>query len=140
MFDQLRTTAIQKAAQKAFWGEGNFGFIDYSGSGGGGIDWNSIINRGFDLGSQFMQSYGGKTVGTQTYGSGGQIFAVQSKPSYDDGYQYTLPASVQPTGGVGGTVGSGVDGVFNWLMSNPLITFGGIAAIYLLFREPPRRR
>ena len=130
MFDQLRTTAIKNATQKAFWGEGNFG----------DIDWNAIINRGFDLGSQFMQSYGGKTVGTQTYGSGGQIFAVQSKPSYDDSYQYTVPTNVQQPGGVGGTVGSGVDGIFNWLMSNPLITFGGIAALYLLFREPPRRR
>lgn len=132
MFDQLRTAAIAEAAKRSFWGEGNFG----------SIDWNSIINRGFDLGSQFMQSYGGRTVGTQTYGSGGQVFAVQSKPSYDDSYQYTVPTGGMQSvgGGVGGTVGSGVDGIFNWLMSNPLITFGGIAALYLLFKEPPRRR
>ena len=130
MFDQLR---VQTA--KTYFGEGNFGGTM------GDIDWNSIINRGFDLGSQFMQSYGGRTVGTQTYGSGGQIFAVQTKPSYDDGPVYTgVPTNMQQVGGVGGTVGSGVDGIFNWLMSNPLITFGGIAALYLLFKEPPRRR
>jgi hypothetical protein len=129
MFDQLRLQAA-----KTFWGEGNFGGTM------GDIDWNAIINRGFDLGSQFMQSYGGRTVGTQTYGSGGQIFAVQAKPTYDDSYQYTVPTSVQQPGGVGGTVGSGVDGIFNWLMANPVITFGGIAALYLLFKEPPRRR
>jgi len=138
MFDQLRTAA----AGNGYLGEGNFGgTMGQISEGGGGIDWNQIINRSFDLGSQFMQSYGGRTVGTQTYGSGGQVFAIQAKPSYDDSYQYTLPnAGVQTTGGVGGTVGSGVDGIFNWLMANPLITFGGIAALYLLFREPPRRR
>jgi hypothetical protein len=125
MFDQLRAQAA-----KTYWGEGNFG----------DIDWNSIINRSFDLGSQFMQSYGGRTVGTQTYGSGGQIFAVQTKPSYDDSYQYAVPTNVQQSAGVGGTVGGGVDGIFNWLMANPVITFGGIAALYLLFKEPPRRR
>ncbi len=104
------------------------------------IDWNNIISRGFDLGSQFMQSYGGRTVGTQTYGSGGQIFAIQARPTYDESYQYAPVGNQQLTGGVGGTVGSGIDGVFSWLMSNPIITFGGIAAVYLLFREPPRRR
>jgi hypothetical protein len=138
MFQQL---ALQQAKQN-FWGEGNFGFGELvEGRSGSRIDWNSIINRGFDLGSQFMQSYGGKTVGTQTYGSGGQVFAVQAKPAYDDSYQYTVPSNVQTQGGgVGSTVGGGVDGIFNWLMANPLITFGGVAALYLLFREPPRRR
>lgn len=138
MFDQLRTAA----AGNGYLGEGNFGgTMGAISEGSGGIDWNQIINRSFDLGSQFMQSYGGRTVGTQTYGSGGQVFAIQAKPSYDDSYQYTLPnAAVQTAGGVGGTVGSGVDGIFNWLMANPLITFGGIAALYLLFKEPPRRR
>lgn len=140
MFDQLRVLA----AGSGYWGEGNFNgfFGELEGGSGSKIDWNSIINRGFDLGSQFMQSYGGRTVGTQTYGSGGQVFAVQAKPAYDDSYQYTMPANtnMQGGGGVGSTVGGGVDGIFNWLMANPLITFGGIAGLYLLFREPPRRR
>lgn len=138
MFQQL---ALQQAQQN-FWGEGNFGGLgeDLGARKPPSIDWNTIISRGFDLGSQFMQSYGGKTVGTQTFGSGGQVFAVQAKPTYDDSYQYTMPVANAQAGGVGGTVGSGIDGIFNWLMSNPLITFGGAAALYLLFREPPRRR
>lgn len=140
MFDQLQTAAVGNGYTNEAGFSGTLGEL-VEGSGGTRIDWNAIINRGFDLGSQFMQSYGGRTVGTQTYGSGGQVFAVQAKPAYDDSYQYTMPANANMQGGgVGSTVGGGVDGIFNWLMSNPLITFGGIAALYLLFREPPRRR
>ena len=125
--------------------DGTFGLIDFSGgSSGGGINWNNVLNQGFALASQAFNSFGGKTVGTQfaSNPSAGGVFALQSQPAYDDTYQYTPAAGqIQTTaGGVGGTVGSGVDGIFNWLMSNPLITFGGIAGLYLLFREPPRRR
>jgi len=113
------------------------------------LDWNGIINRGFDLASQAFQSFGGQTVGTQTYGSGGQVFAINAQ-NQGGGYtanpyagmtaeQITALQSAQ-RGGVGSTLGGGIDGIFNWLMANPLITFGGIAGIYLLMREPPRRR
>ncbi|MDI1241213.1 MAG: hypothetical protein PSX80_04755, partial [bacterium] len=110
-------------------------------SGGSSVNWNNVINQGFALASQAFNSFGGQTVGTQfaSNPSAGGVFALQAKPAYDDSYRYTpTTAQVQTTGGVGGTVGSGVDGIFNWLMSNPLITFGGIAGLYLLFREPPR--
>lgn len=112
------------------------------------LDWNGIINRGFDLASQAFQSFGGRTVGTQTYGSGGQIFAINTQ-NQGGGYSGNpygsmtaeqIAAYQRAQSRVGGTIGSGVDGIFDWLMENPLITFGGIAAIYLLMREPPRRR
>ena len=129
MFDQIRTVAASRAAQKAFWGEGNFG----------DIDWNSIINRGFDLGSQFMQSYGGRTVGTQTYSTGGQIFAVQAKPSYDDSYQYTVP-----TGGVqtaqGGIAEDAAGSLMGFVGRNPIPIALGVLGVYLLMKDPPRRR
>lgn len=109
----------------------------------GAIDWNNVINQGFALASQGFNAFGGQNTGTQFAQGSGGIFALTSRPSYDDSYRYTPTTqqyAVANSAGVGGTVGSGVDGIFNWLMSNPLITFGGIAGLYLLFREPPRRR
>lgn len=129
----------------------NFNFQSDGTFGDESINWNNVINQGFALASQAFNSFGGAHTGTQFgVNSSGGIFALTpARTNYDDGYQYSLSAQQQAallaanrTGvsGVGGTVGSGVDGIFNWLLSNPLITFGGIAALYLLFREPPRRR
>lgn len=111
----------------------------------GGIDWNAIISRGFDLGSQAMQSFGGRTVGTQTYGSSSGVMAINAQPQsggYDQAalaQQYALLAA-QRDGGPGSTIGGGVDGVLNWMLANPVYPLVGVAALYLLFREPPRRR
>lgn len=118
-----------------------------------GIDWNGIINQAFGIGSHAISAFSGKNSGTQIgYNpQSGSVFAIQqSQPirNFDDtGYyteqqQYAIANAQRnaAAAGVGGTVGSGVDGVFNWLMANPLITFGGIAALYLLMKEPPRRR
>lgn len=110
------------------------------------IDWNGVINQGFALASQAFNSFGGQTVGTQfaTNRTQGGIFALQPTANQGGGgYQPTYTPeqlAAMQGGGVGGTIGGGVDGIFNWLMSNPLITFGGIAAIYLLMKEPPRSR
>jgi len=125
-------------------GSGIISGINAATSSGSGINWNNVLNQGFALASQAFNSFGGQTVGTQfaSNPNAGGIFALQSRPAYDDSYRYTptVQNAVGQTGGVGGTVGSGIDGIFNWLMSNPLITFGGIAGLYLLFREPPKRR
>src|SRR5687767_527722 len=120
------------------------------GSGNNSINWNNIINQAFGIGSQAISAFSGRNTGTQIgYNPASQsIFAIQPNPrtSFDDGPVYYaqgqpgVPAGYGPQGGVGGTVGSGVDGIFNWLMSNPLINCGDIAALYLLFKEPPRRR
>lgn len=120
---------------KALQMDGTFGLIS---EGGSGIDWNNIINRGFDLGSQFMQSYGGATVGTQTYGSGGQVFAVTNQQPTQQ-YQPYVPTGGQVQGGsVGNTVGSGLDGILSFVMTPiGLIVVGGAI---LLFMKPPARR
>ena len=116
--------------------DGTLGAIS---EGGLGIDWNNIINRGFDLGSQFMQSYGGQTVGTQTYGSGGQVFAVTNNQPTQQYAPYVPTAGVQvPGGSVGGTVGSGLDGILNFVMTPiGLVVVGGAI---LLFMRPPGRK
>lgn len=111
----------------------------------GAIDWNNIINRGFDIGSQALQSFGGRTVGTQTYGSNRGVLAINADErsgGYDQSalaQQYALLAA-QRDGGPGSTIGGGVDGVLNWMLANPVYPLVGVAALYLLFREPPRRR
>jgi hypothetical protein len=145
-FEQSNTLA---GSDNTFDGLGGdmetMGLIDYGSS--GGINWNNIINQAFGIGSQAIAAFSGKNTGTQIgYNPASQsVFAIQpnQSPRFDDTPTYYAQGQ-QPAGygpqGVGGTVGSGVDGIFNWLMSNPLITFGGIAALFLLFREPPRRR
>ncbi len=112
-----------------------------------GIDWNNIINQAFGVGSQAISAFSGRNSGTQIgYNPASQsVFAIQASNTrgFDETPIYYAQGQQQAgygPQGVGGTVGSGVDGIFNWLMSNPLITFGGIAGLYLLFKEPPRRR
>lgn len=115
------------------------------------IDWNAIINQGFAFGSQALNSFGGRTVGTQ-FGynpTQGGVFAIQ--PSATQGYSggYTeypysqmTPAQQQQAyqRSLGGGVGSGVDGILQWASDNPMIVLGGAVALYLLFKEPPRGR
>lgn len=113
------------------------------------INWNDIINQAFGIGSQAISAYSGQNTGTQIgYNPQSQsVFAIHQNPrNFDDrvgGYPQTYTPqqyAAMQQGGAGATVGGGIDGIFNWLMANPVITFGGIAALYLLFKEPPRRR
>ena len=113
---------------------------------GSSIDWGNVINQGFALASQAFNSFGGRTVGTQ----------FGYNPTKGGIYALAVPAYEGPGGGIGdatrtaqkneedrgpgSTLGSGLDGVLGWLMANPVITFGGVAALYLLFKEPPRRK
>lgn len=112
-----------------------------------GIDWNAIISRGFDLGSQAMQSFGGRTVGTQTYGSSGQVFAINSQPQsggYASGFdgsayaQQIAALQAQRSGGLGFDDAAG--SVVSFISRNPLLVGGVVLGAYLLFREPPKRR
>lgn len=112
----------------------------------GAIDWNNIINRGFDIGSQALQSFGGRTVGTQTYGSSGQVFAINSQPQsggYNgfDGAAYAQQIAAlqaQRSGGLGFDDAAG--SVVGFVSRNPLLVGAVVLGAYLLFREPPKRR
>lgn len=109
------------------------------------LDWNNIINQGFAIGSQIIGAFGRNPTTQIGYNPAtGGIFAIggqQQVPPYQNPYAGLTADQVrQLQGGVGSTVGGGIDGIVNWLLANPVITFGGIAALYLLFREPPRRR
>ena len=125
-----------------------FGFLmpyddDYSNS-STTLDWNNIINQGFAIGSQIVGAFG-KNPTTQVAYNPAQnsIFAVgqtgqQTYNPYGNLTQQQIAALQQ--GGVGSTVGGGVDGIVNWFMRNPAILLGGGLALYLLFRQPPGRR
>jgi hypothetical protein len=56
--------------------------------------------------------------------------------------QQTYPPGYNPNnpGSLGGGLGSGLDGIVNWITQNPLIVLGVGVGFYLLMREPPRRR
>lgn len=119
-----------------------------------GINWNQIINQGFGIGSQAISAFSGAHGGTQIgYNPSSQsVFAIQqTQPTTNFGatanpYAGMSPAQIQAaqaairTSGAGAALGGGLDGIFNWLMANPLIAFGGVAALFLLFKEPPRRK
>lgn len=114
------------------------------------LNWNNIINQGFAIGSQLIGAFGKNPTQQVAYNTSQGIFAIgntQGQPQYAQvqnpyaGLTTQQIAALQSgQSGIGSSVGSGIDGIFNWLMSNPLITFGGIAGLYLLMREPPRRR
>jgi hypothetical protein len=117
-------------------------------TGGGGINWMDIINRGFDVGSQAIGAWGrnpSQQVGNYaTKGIGGG-YAPAAVQQYSNPYANMTPAQQQALiaaqgGGVGSTVGSGVDGMFDWMQRNPLPVFLGIGAAFLLFMKPPGRR
>ena len=115
----------------------------------GDIDWQSIINQGFAVGSQaitaFSGAHGGTQIGYNT--SQGGIFAIQAtRPVYDEATMYANPyagmnaqqiAALQNRGGV---AEDALTSTANFVSQHPIMVFGAIAALFLLYREPPRRR
>jgi len=116
-------------------------------SSGGGLDWQSIINQGFGIGSQIIAGWGRNQ--TQQLGAGGVPVGGGYSPSQILGAAGNIVRNTTPvnnaggvpnSGGIGNTVGSGLDGIFNWAATNPVPVFIGIAGLFLLFRQPPGRR
>ena len=125
----------------------------YGSEGGSHIDWNSILNQAFGLGSQAIGAWGHNPTqqvgyGIQGYGQGYSPAAVnQSQAQIQQAIarqqaaaRYAAGGGAGGAGGIGSTVGGGLDGIISWATANPLPVFLGIAGIFLLFREPPRGR
>lgn len=121
----------------------------------GGSWWDtwgqSVINQGFGIGSQLISAFGRNP--TQQVGAGGNPVGQGYSPSAilqaQAQNQAAIAAQQQALlnsrggvtgGGVGSTVGGGVDGILSWATANPVPVFLGIGALFLLFREPPRSR
>lgn len=124
-----------------------FTFDDFSAGSNNRIDWNSIINQGFALGSQALNSFGGAHTGTQ-FAQGPQgIFNIAQSGVPQQGYggyggmtpeQQAWLVSQQNRGGLGFDDAAG--SIMSFITRNPLLVGAGVLGVYLLFREPPKRR
>lgn len=115
----------------------------------GAIDWQRIIDQAFATGSQAINAYSGRTGGVQVgYNpQQGGIFAIQqTSPVYDEAAIYArggvAPYGVNPytQGPQGGAAEDALGSVANFVSQHPIWVFGGLAALYLLYRQPPHRR
>ncbi len=114
-----------------------------SGSGSNNGTFGAII-------SLISQGLGGWTRNptSQIVVNGGQVTALptyqaQANMSVPQYQTYSPPLGSQvgvPAASAGGAVGSGIDGILQWATANPIFVFLGIGGLFLLFREPPRRR
>jgi len=115
-------------------------------------NWLTVFNQSVGLASQAISAWGGNpsTQIGQQYSGG--VFTIQGlRPVYDDrmvpyansGTQIPMNYGGQPQNvgsAVGRGVGSGIDAALAWATSNPMFVIGTGLALYLLFKEPPRRR
>lgn len=113
----------------------------------GKIDWNSIINQAFGVGSQAISAFSGQNTGTQIgYNSSQGVFAINPGGSIPNSQRFDETnlqtqlalAAAQRQGGLGFDAAAG--GIMSYISNNPLLVGGIALGAYLLFREPPKRR
>lgn len=115
-------------------------------------NWLTVFNQSVGLASQAISAWGrNPSAQIQQQYSGG-VFTIQGlRPVYDDrlvpyansGTQVPMNYGGQPQNvgsAVGMGVGTGIDAALGWATSNPMFVIGAGLALYLLFKEPPRRR
>ena len=114
-------------------------------------NWLTVFNQSVGLASQAISAWGrnpSTQVGQQY--SGG-VFTIQAiRPAYDDTTMYQRGIQTNPYAGFtpdqlaalqrGGAAEDALGSIGNFVSAHPLMVFGGIAALFLLFKEPPRRR
>ena len=127
------------------------GFTDGT-AGFGDIDWQAVINQGFAVGSQAIAAYSGAHGGIQVgYNPAqGGVFAIQAtRPVYDETQAYLnnpyAGLNAQQVAALqaqnrGGVAEDALGSLASFVSQHPIMVFGGIAALFLLYREPPRRR
>lgn len=98
--------------------------------------WDKI----FSIGSQIVSGYAPNPT-IQTVGGQAPLYPVNQQPTgnYDNTDSPTQFQNNQ-NGSLGASLGGGLDGIVNWATANPLIVFGALGGIYLLFRQPPGKR
>lgn len=112
---------------------------------GSGINWQSIINQGFGAASQIFGAWGPRA--TQQTGAGGAPIGSGYSPAAVLQSAAQLQAAQQQQAQQRALTGGGsnsLDGIFasltSTISSNPLIFAAAGVGLYLLMREPPRRR
>jgi hypothetical protein len=108
----------------------------------GSVNWQSIINQGYGITSQILAAYGhhpSQQIGAGGLPIGGGYAPTQILNSAAGLSAANRPGTVGP-GGVGSSLGGGVDGIIQWATANPVPVFLLIGGVFLLMRQPPGRR
>lgn len=139
---------VQDQYNNIGWTEPGYSGTEYPSS-GGGLDWQSIINQGFGAASQIFAAWGrnptqqtgvgGVPIGggyspAQVLGAAGQLNQNANLSAQQQAA--LLAANQSRTNSLDGIFGS----LTTTISNNPLIFAAGAVGLYLLFREPPRRR
>lgn len=120
----------------------------FANSSGSGIDWNALIPQWNAIGSQAIAAWGRnptqQIAGSNVFGIGqgyspAAINASQAQIQSAIASQNAGPYATRP-GTTGTGIGSGVDGIINWVGQNPLPVLVGVVGLVLLFRQPPGKR
>ena len=115
---------------------------------GGSVPWwQTVLNQSVGLTSQIIGAYGHNPT-QQIYPGYGPIGGGYNPTSQNQSIAQILAASQAQQYALqhGGTSGSGVGlddaatSITSFITRNPLLVAGGVAALFLLFREPPRSR
>ncbi len=114
-------------------------------TGGGSSNTQGYFNTVASLVSQWLTAYGRNP--TTQLSPSGQITGIANPnllAAYNAQTQQTQALAPYQNQNLnnspGGALGSGLDGIITWATNNPIYVFLGIAGVYLLMREPPRRR
>lgn len=126
-----------------------FFFENNVGDGGLGepINWNAVINQGIALGSHAISAFSGQHTGTQIgYNvSQGGVFAITPRydetPYYGGGYGNLSPQQLAALQAAqGGVAEDALGSITRFVSDHPIMIGGIVLGLYLLNREPPRRR
>lgn len=112
------------------------------------LDWQDIINQAFAVGSQAISAFSGQHGGVQVgINPQGGIFAItpSNQTLYSSPYggltaQQIAALNEQRQFAGGGVAEDALGSLSSFVSQHPLMVFGAIAALFLLYREPPRRR
>ncbi len=139
-----------------FVGFGDSGFrlgpdIDIGGSDGvggmdrgvSGIDWGSILPTIIKSTPAIVQAARGQGTPTGFYGQSYQLpqlvpTGYQRDPT--TGQLIPLGSAAQAAGGLGLGIAQIGNSLTGFIVQNPLLILGGVVALALLFKQPPRRR
>lgn len=100
----------------------------------------STWDKVFSLGSQAIAGFAPNST-IQTVGGQVPIYDPTGGTGGGRASQVQFDSTMQTqNNSVGQGIGSGIDGIFQWAMANPIIPIGAGVMLYLLFKEPPGRR
>lgn len=127
--------------------DGNLGFGDGNLGTSEPINWNSIINQAFAVGSHAISAFSGQNSGTQVgYSPSTGVFAIQSNalvpvntPAVDPYAGWTreqITADMKRKG----LLEDAGSGIVAFIEKYPIPIAGGVLALFLLMKEPPKRR